>query len=357
VQLSSDDLKDAMPEIDLIMGTQNLDQIGKLLNGTYLDLNLKKPGHFLQSVKTRRYIESVAPYAYVKISDGCSRRCSFCIIPAIRGKLASRPVSQIVAEAENLVKKGVKELILVSQDTASYGLDLKDKTSLCTLLEALDKVVGLKWIRVLYLYPDAVDDKLLTAVRDLNLVVPYLDIPVQHASDKMLKVMRRGHSSKKLIKLFKKIKRYIPDAFLRTTVMVGHPGETGDDMDTLLKFVKEVEFNHLGAFRYSDEEGTFSFKQGAKISKQISYNRWRKVMSVQREIVKKINSSMKGREVEVLVEEMADDSGFVLKGRHAGQAPDIDGVTYLVSSDAKPGDIVKAKIIDLKGHDLVAEPI
>lgn len=346
-----------MPEIDCVLGTRAPETFDAILDEGDRVVEIGPADHFLQRPRTPRFVQPGAPSAYLKIADGCSRKCAFCAIPAIRGRARSRPVREIVAEARRLVRAGVVEINLVSQDTSGYGVDLGPDDDLVTLLEALDRVRGLRWIRLLYLYPDGVPDVLLAAVADLGKVVPYLDVPVQHASARVLRAMRRGHGVGALESLVERARRKVPGVFLRTTVLVGHPGETVEDVDRLLGFMERARFDHLGVFRYSDEEGTSSFGREPVPSRRDSYNRRRKVMAAQRRIARQKNRSLVGREVEVLVEGVADDAGYVLLGRHAGQAPEVDGVTYLVSSDAGMGEIVRARVIDFKDHDLVAQPV
>ncbi len=346
-----------MPEIDCVLGTTAAEHFEDILSDRGRVVEVSAPGHFLQGPDTPRFVESGAPSVYVKVADGCSRKCAFCAIPSIRGKARSRPVAQIVREATRLAKAGVVEINLVSQDTSAYGTDLGDGSDIVTLVHALDRVKGLSWIRVHYLYPDRVPDELLHAMRDLEKLVPYLDIPIQHAAAKMLKRMRRGHGPRTLTSLIKRARRIVPDIFLRTTVLVGHPGETAGDFEELLNFVKWARFDHLGVFRYSDEEGTPSFQKEPVVSGRDSYNRFRKVMKVQRVIARENSRKMIGKIVRVLVEDSADDLGYVLEGRHRGQAPEVDGKTYLVSSDARVGDIVDARVVSNSDHDLLAEPI
>ena len=356
-QLYSDDLADALPELDKIIGTDRPDQLMKFLTSNANRIEVGSPGHFLQHPKTPRFLNPDAASAYVKISDGCSRKCAFCIIPQIRGAASSRPVKDIVAEVKKMTSVGVREINLVAQDTSAYGRDLNNKTDLVTLIRELDKVDGLCWMRLLYLYPDTIPDEIFYAMRDLKTLVPYLDMPIQHSSPTMLKHMHRGHGTSVLKDLIDRARSIVPGIFLRTTALVGFPGETQKDVDHLVEFIKQAKFNHLGVFRYSDVEGTFSYKKEPQVSKRDSYNRWRKIMATQRKIAAKNARDMIGQTVEVLVESTADDQGFVLQGRHSGQAPEIDGVTYLVSCTASPGDIVAARIIDSKIHDLVAEPM
>lgn len=356
-QRDGDALKEAMPEIDLMLGTGTPDRIAALIEGHDVALLPGTGAHFLQKSDTARLVTPGQFSVYIKIADGCSRKCAFCAIPGIRGKGESRPIPVVVAEAEMLAEAGARELVLVAQDTAAYGRDLKDGTTLAGLLGELNSISGIDWIRVMYLYPDSVDDTLLETMRDLEKVVPYLDIPIQHASDAMLRAMRRGHGHAQLKACIDAARRIMPDAFLRTTVLVGFPGETAADVEELLHFMKEARFHHLGAFRYSDEEGTPSFGMTPQVGGRDSYNRFRRVMALQKKIVRQNNRAMVGRQVDVLIEDVADDGGFVLEGRHAGQAPEIDGITFVVNAEAKVGDIIACRIIDFREYDLVAEPV
>lgn len=356
-QRNGNELREAMPEIDVMMGTGTPDKIADLIEGRNIELGLHQGAHFLQQTDTPRLVTPDQASVYVKIADGCSRKCAFCAIPGIRGKGESRSIQNVVAEATMLAESGAKELVLVAQDTAAYGRDLKDGTNLQKLLVALNRIDGIRWIRVMYLYPDSIDTALLKTIRDLDKVVPYLDIPIQHASAPMLKAMRRGHAEAELKKCIQEAKSVLPEAFLRTTVLVGFPGETDADVDELLSFMQMARFHHLGAFRYSDEEGTPAFGRAPQISRKDSYNRFRKVMALQKKIVKQNNKALIGRTINVLIEDIADDGGFVLEGRHEGQAPDIDGITYVINAEADIGDIIPCKIIDFKEYDLVAEPV
>ncbi|MFO8073234.1 MAG: 30S ribosomal protein S12 methylthiotransferase RimO [Polyangia bacterium] len=350
------DLARELPEVDLFVGTQEPRWLERVLAGELSRVEVGPAGHFLQRHGTPRMLEPGAASAYLKIADGCSRRCAFCAIPAIRGPMRSRPIGEIVDEARELTRRGVLELVLVSQDTAAYGRDLDRGASLVDLMRALDRVPGLRWVRPLYLYPDGVDDELLGALVDLRSAVPYLDVPIQHASARMLRRMRRGHGPGRLRGLLERARDLAPELFLRTTVLVGHPGESAEDFADLLRFVERARFHHLGAFRYSDEEGTPAFEGRPAVTPRDSYNRQRRVLAVQRRISRARNRELLGRELEVLVERPADESGYVMVGRHAGQAPEIDGVTYLVSCPVPPGEIVRARAIRAGDFDLVAEP-
>lgn len=346
-----------IPEISHLLGAGRADRIARILEGKATRLQLGPPGHFLQKRDTPRFCQPGAVSAYIKIADGCSRRCAFCAIPSIKGKARSRPLGDIVREAARLGHRGIKEICLVAQDTSAYGRDRKSGTDLVALLRALDEVESIDWIRLLYLYPDAIDKRLLDAMRGSSRVVPYLDIPVQHASGKMLRRMRRGYGPDRMRRLIETVRAVIPGVFLRTAVLVGHPGESAKDFAELMRFLRWAEFDHLGAFRYSDEEGTASHATGPTVPPRVSYQRWRQVMALGRCISRKRNRELKGETVEMLVEEAADERGWVLVGRHAGQAPEVDGVTYLVSSAARRGDRIRGRVIKTGPFDLVVEPV
>jgi ribosomal protein S12 methylthiotransferase len=349
------DLGEEIEELDNLLGTDRLERFGDVLRNTAERIVVGSAAHFLQKPDTPRFIEPGSASAYVKIGDGCSRKCSFCAIPAIRGRARSRPLNQIVAEARKLAQNGVKEINLVAQDTSSYGRDLRDGSDLVKLLIALNEVPGILWIRLLYLYPDSVSDDLLTAMRDLPKVAPYLDVPIQHASAKILRRMRRGHGPKSLFDLVNRVRKTIPKAFIRTSILVGHPGETDDDFAELMEFVRLARFNHLGVFRYSAEEGTASAGAGRIVSKRVSYQRSRKVMALQRRISREHNRNLKGECLQVLLEGLADEQGYVLWGRHIGQAPQIDGNTYVTSCDAKLGNVIDARVVETGDFDVVVQ--
>jgi ribosomal protein S12 methylthiotransferase len=356
-QRYGEELARELPEVDAFIGTADLTRLGDVLDGTSPRLAIGKPASFVQQPGTPRFLEPGAFSAYIKIADGCSRKCAFCAIPLIKGQATSRPLDEIADEARDLARRGIVEINLVSQDTSAYGRDLGSRNGLARLVHELDRVDGLEWIRLLYLYPDTVDDDLLRSIRDCSRVVPYLDLPIQHASTRMLKRMRRGHTVQALRRLVERARRAIPGVFLRTAVLVGHPGETERDFAELIDFIRFARFQHLGAFRYSDEPGTAAHGTGPAVRPRDSYNRSRKLMAVQRRISRGLNRGLVGTHVRVLIEGPADDKGYVLSGRHAGQAPEVDGVTYLISSAAGVGEMIDARIVRASDFDLVAEPI
>ena len=357
VQRHAAELAAELPEVDHFLGTTRIEELGAILRGRAGRLDVGDPGSHLQERHTPRFVEPGAVQAYLKIADGCARRCAFCAIPLIRGTAHSRPLDDLVEEARRLVGLGVRELDLVAQDSSAYGRDRDDGADLPTLLGRLDALPGVFWVRVLYLYPDAVDDRLLDALASLDKVVPYLDVPIQHASANVLRRMRRGHGPRLLAELFARARRRVPAVTLRTTVLVGHPGETAGDFQTLVGFIEHVGFDRLGAFRFSPEAGTHAATLADPVPRGVAYRRLRKVLAVQRRISRARQRALLGGELTVLVEGPADDRGLVLVGRHAGQAPEIDGVTYLTNSDAQVGDFVRARVVKVSDHDLVAEAL
>jgi ribosomal protein S12 methylthiotransferase len=347
-----------MPELDHLIGTGDLDALADIIAGTADRIRVRpEASHFLQGRDTPRFIEPTAAAAFVKIADGCSRKCAFCAIPGIRGRAKSRPVEVIVEEVKQLAAAGICEINLVAQDTTAYGRDLGEDADLTQLLHALHDETTIPWIRLLYLYPGAVDDALLETISSLERVVPYLDIPIQHASDTVLKQMRRGHDAARLKEEITRIREQVPGAYLRTAVLVGYPGETAADFQALLRFIEWAKFDHLGAFRYSPEEGTHAFDLTPRVSKRDAYNRYRKVMALQRKIGRRKKRSLLGQALPVLVEGAADDEGYVKVGRHIGQAPEVDGVTYIVSSDAPTKTILNARVTKVGDFDIVVEPV
>jgi ribosomal protein S12 methylthiotransferase len=274
----------------------------------------------------------------------------------MRGTQRSRPVEDVVAEVERLVASGTKEINLVSQDTVSYGRDLKeDGRNLADLVRALGEIRDLKWLRLFYLYPEKLTEQLIELMAHHPKVLPYADMPLQHASERMLKLMRRGHGPDRQRKLVERMRKEIPNLTFRTAFIVGHPGETQEDFDELCEFVKWAEFERVGVFKYSHEEGTRSGTLDEIVNERSIAARHRKLMQLQRGISKKKLRRLVGQTLEVLVEGVSDESEFLLEGRHHGQAPDIDGKVYLANGEAKAGEIRRALVTDAADYDLVAD--
>jgi ribosomal protein S12 methylthiotransferase len=345
-----------LPEVDAFVGTGEFPAISRILDdalagrsrGVYVD----GPTHLYDENEPRLLIGS-GHSAYVKIAEGCDRVCAFCAIPSIRGKHRSRPPASILAEAHQLALAGVRELNLVSQDTLSWGKDLAGRASLVELLRSLDAVEGVEWVRLLYLYPSAITDELLDAIAGARRVLPYFDVPLQHASDAVLRAMRRGVTAARQRRLVERIRERVPGATLRTTFIVGFPGETDADFEALLAFAREARFDRAGVFRYSDEEGTTARAHDAKVPRGVARARHRELERALGEIMREKLAEQVGAEARALVERSARG---LAAARLASQAPEIDGAVHL-RSDHAPGDFVRVRITGLRGLDLLAEPL
>jgi ribosomal protein S12 methylthiotransferase len=299
-------------------------------------------------------------YAYVKIAEGCDYKCAFCIIPTLRGHYRSRPIESIVDEANRLAASGVRELLLISQDTSFYGNDRGERGSLSRLLRELNRVDGLEWIRMLYLYPTTIGDDVLDAIADSAKVCRYIDLPLQHASDSVLKRMKRPGTRASYDRLLGRIRKRLPGVVLRTTFIVGFPGETDDDHAELESFVQDTGFDHIGVFTYSHEEGTTAHRLDDDVTPAVKRRRQAGIMRLQKRIVERAQKKRVGEHVRVLVDGPSADHELVLRGRLEGQAPDIDPVVYLTDCDPStltPGQFVGAEIVGSRGYDLLARPI
>jgi ribosomal protein S12 methylthiotransferase len=357
------DLVKDIPEIDHILGSSDFPSIAKVL-GTAA--RSKKSLPVVQVTDTPAYIYDhdaprvrigAAHTAYVKIAEGCDRPCAFCIIPKLRGPQRSRLVDDVVAESRQLAASGVREINLIAQDLTRYGHDegvaAADRQTLAQLLRAMAKV-DVDWIRLHYTFPSAFDDDLIDAIASEPRVVKYIDVPLQHISDPMLKRMRRGHSSRVTRELVKTLKARIDGLVLRTTFIVGHPGETDAEFDELCEFVAESKFDRAGAFTYSIEPGTVSAMLPNRVDPEVAAERQQKLMEIQRQISRARHDAMVGQQLDVLVEGVSSESEYLLEGRWYGQAPGIDGVTYLADGEAKPGSIVRARVTQGSDYDLAA---
>lgn len=294
--------------------------------------------------------------AYLKIAEGCDNTCAFCIIPKLRGKQRSRPIADLVREAERLAAEGVVELNLIAQDLTGYGHDLPGKPTLADLLEALTSVKGIRWVRCMYAYPRSLSDKLLHLLGHGENILPYLDIPVQHGSDKMLRRMRRGRDQKRLSQLLLGVREAVPNVILRSTVIVGFPGEDEDDFQKLVDFVEAVRFERLGVFKYSDEEDTAAYELDGKLPAKVKRARYDKLMRRQRRIHRDKLKALVGTVHEALVEGQSEEHEYLVVGRLWSQAPEIDGITYLSSPrPLSAGEIVHVRITDAHDYDVVAE--
>ena len=313
------------------------------------------PAEYTMRADDPRLLSGQRHRAYMKIAEGCNRECSFCAIPSFRGKQRSRPIADLVREAEHLAAAGVVELNLISQDTVAYGRDLEKRESLADLLEALANVEGIAWVRAHYLYPETLTDSLVDVLSGHDKVLPYIDMPLQHASDSMLRAMRRGHGGERMYKVVERLRRAITDMVFRTTFIVGHPGETDADFEELRSFLEWAEFDHVGVFLYSPEEGTRSAEMGDAVESAVAQARRKELMETQRPISRERLHLRVGTELEVLVEGLSDESDLLLQGRWWGQAPEVDGSVYLANGTARAGEIRKVLVTDAADYDLMAD--
>ncbi len=360
-QRYSSELANDIPEIDHILGSSDFQSIAKVLKPSKKKLPLGQVTETPESIYDHdapRVRIGANHSAYVKIAEGCDLPCAFCIIPKLRGPQRSRAIADIVSEVEHLGREGVVEVNLIAQDLTRYGWDTGSdpdtRATLAQLLRALGKVDGVSWIRLHYTFPSAFDDELIDAIASEPKVVKYIDVPLQHISDAMLKRMRRGHSSRVTRELVSKLRSRIDNAVLRTTFIVGHPGETEAEFDELCEFVAESKFDRAGAFTYSIEPGTVSAMLPNRVDPALAEERQQKLMEIQRQISRARHEAMVGKEIEVLVEGVSSESDYLLEGRWYGQAPGIDGVTYLADGEATPGTIVKARVTQAADYDLAA---
>ena len=350
-------LAKGLPEVDLFIGTDEFTRIGDLLDtmpeqGT---VHARRT-HYLYNEEMPRVNTLAKHAAYVKVAEGCQHNCAFCIIPAIRGRLRSRPLNSVVSEVRTLVKGGVKEVNLIAQDLAAYGRDRGD-VDLFGLLKELVEVEGLEWLRCLYVYPEYISDEFLEFLAEQPKIVKYLDVPVQHASDTILKRMNRNVTSAQLDEIFGKLRARIPDMAIRTSVMVGFPGETDEDFEQLKAFIVKQKFRHLGCFAYSQEEGTVAGRMPDQVPEEVKERRLAELMEVQREISNDLLKEYRGKVLPVLVEGQSPESEYVWQGRLSIQAPEVDGVVYLTDGPVKPGTIQMVEILETHDYDLVGRVV
>lgn len=351
------ELREMLPEVDVFVGTGNFLELADLLRRTELPETRPVPysgaAHLLGRADSARVRPPEFFTSYLKISEGCNHRCAFCIIPKIRGLHESRPGDDLVAEAQTLAAAGVRELNLIAQDLTAYGRDLNPPSSLAELLRKLAAVDGIRWVRLLYCYPNFVTDDLLEAIATLPNVVKYVDIPLQHADDNVLRAMRRERSGASLRKLLDRIRDRVPNVTLRTSFIVGFPGEDDAAFTRLLSFVREVEFERVGVFTYSREEDTAAYSHSDQVPERVKRARRAELMEAQAQISLKKNRELVGREMEVLVEGPLPGRATRMRGRTSGQAPEIDGAVFL-KGEAMPGEFVRARIERALSYDLHA---
>lgn len=357
------DLVEGLPEADLFVGSGEFQNIAKILKNH--DEGEKKNTFFnlptyLQEESTPRVNSQPGHRAYLKISEGCMKRCAFCAIPLIRGNLQSRKLENIVNEAKLLAASGVKELIIISHDFTDYGLDLKRKDATrkeapVELLRQLAEVEGIKWIRLLYLYPDGITPEMIQLIKSNDKFVKYFDMPLQHVNNEVLKRMNRKMTREEISEALKLIKTEIPEAVIRTQFIVGFPGETQENFEELLAFIAEQKFDRVGCFQYSPEENTPGGKMDNQVDEAIKQFRHDAVMEVQQNISREKHRAFIGKTVEVVVEGLSEETDLLLQGRTSQQAPEIDGVVLINDGQAKIGEFVKVKITESMEYDLIGE--
>ena len=368
-------LQAEIPEIDAVLGTGEVPEIVRAIGGTAAQpgaapLKLYRPSDFappadrlpsyIYDADTPRWLATPRHYAYVKIAEGCDYKCSFCIIPTLRGHYRSRPEDSIVREAEGLAARGVRELLLISQDTTFYGVDRGERGALARLLRRLNGIAGLEWIRLLYLYPTTIDDATLAAMADCEKVCKYIDLPLQHAANPVLKRMKRPGTRQGYETLLDRIRARVPGVALRTTFIVGFPGETEADVETLAEFVGGQAFDHVGVFTYSHEEGTSAHALANDVPERVKQARRRRVMSLQKRGVQRRQRLRVGERARVLIDGPSGEHELVVKARLSTQAPDIDAAVYLTDCDPSsynPGTFADVTIVGARDYDLIARPV
>jgi ribosomal protein S12 methylthiotransferase len=361
VQRYGDDLRKELPEVDLFIGTERFHEITDFLHdmhrGGIAALCDDRTSFLMDSTLPRR-ISTPSHRAYLKVTEGCSNHCSYCMIPSIRGKLRSRTMEDLVTEAITLDRAGVKELTLIAQDLLAYGKDLKDgKSNLTTLLDSLIDNTSIPWIRLLYLHPARIDMELLDFIKSHPRILSYFDIPLQHTSSRILKLMNRPYDKEHLEKIITAIRSRLPGAVIRTTLMVGFPGETDADIEEMTEFLKKHRLNHVGVFTYSNEEGCRATTLPDHCPEEVKQQRFEQIMELQKGISFDVQQQYVGRKLAVLVEGESEESELLLEGRTTFQAPEIDGCVYITAGTVNAGDIVQVLITEAHSYDLVGEVI
>ena len=356
-QRYKDEIFEEIPEVDAILGTNSYDAIYEavketIANKKYSNLNTLEG---LPKINNKRLVTTGGHYAYLKIAEGCNKNCTYCVIPSIRGRYRSVPMEEIVEQAKELVEFGVKELILVAQETTLYGVDLYGEKSLHKLLDELNKITGLFWIRIMYCYPEEIYDELIDAIIRNKKVCHYLDLPIQHCNDNILKRMGRKTDKKDIIRITSNLRERIPDITLRTSLICGFPGETQDEHEELMEFINEVEFDRLGAFTYSPEEGTPAAGFENQVEEELKSDWQAQVMELQEEVIFDKNKTLVGKEFYAFIEgKVADENCYV--GRTYRDAPNVDGYIFVNTPDElMTGDIVKVKVTGAYEYDLIGE--
>ena len=352
-----------IPEVDAVLGTTSYEEIAHVIDGVLSDSPMErgdvrltmKDVDYLPVTDTHRMVTTGGHFAYLKIAEGCDKHCTYCIIPRLRGGYRSVPMEQLVKEARSLAEKGVKELILVAQETTVYGKDIYGKKSLHVLLKELCKIKGIRWIRILYCYPEEIYDELIQTMKEEKKICHYLDLPIQHASDRVLKRMGRRTTKQELVDIIGRLRREIPDIFLRTTLISGFPGETQEDHEELMEFVDEIEFDRLGVFPYSAEEDTPAATMEDQIPEEVKEARRDEIMELQQEISLEKGESRVGQVLTVMIEgKVSGESAYI--GRTYGDAPKVDGYIFVQTGELlMTGDFARVRVTGALEYDLIGE--
>lgn len=365
VERYRDDLMKELPEVDAFIGTNEVTRILEAADDTknFRSLPLlpigNKTATYLYDFDTPRFRATDSHTAFIKIAEGCDRPCAFCSIPSMRGSFRSRRFGSIIEEARNLAKEGVKEVVLIAQDSSRYGEDLGEVDALAALIRALGEVEGLEWVRVMYAYPTHISDAFLAAIAETPKAVKYLDMPLQHASRNVLKLMKRGGNRESLERLIARVRKGVPGIAIRTTFITGFPGETDEDFEELMTFVRNCRFDNVGVFTYSDEEGTHAYDLPNKVDPKIAKQRRNRLMKEQAKISKQLNKAKIGKTFPVIFEGLSQESDMLFQGRLQGQAQEIDGYILIndMPEDLKPqlGAIYDVRITEAHEYDLIGE--
>ena len=358
-QRYADEIKEEIPEVDAVIGTTAYDELASIINEvlqnkTHVKL---KDINYLPKQSGRRIHSTGTVYSYLKIAEGCNKNCTYCIIPSLRGSYRSVPMDDIVRQAAELADSGVKELIIVAQETTLYGIDLYGYNALPELLNRLCEIDNIKWLRILYAYPEDITEELMDTINKQDKICAYIDMPVQHASDNILRRMGRHTTQKELIEKIEMIRSKVPGVAIRTTLITGFPGETEEDHKVLLDFIKKVRFDRLGVFKYSPEENTAAFNFEKQIDDDTKQTRFDEIMLLQQSIAFEMAEDRIGSEINVIIEgELPSDNLYV--ARSEMDAPDIDGCVFLpLTGDYMSGDIISVRVTDARGYDLMAVPV
>lgn len=354
-QKYSEEILKELPEVDAVIGTGDVDKIEKVVDEILAGKKAVETKNmtFLANANTDRVLTTAPHTAYLKISEGCNRACTYCIIPQMRGRLRSRSIEDIVEEAKRLVASGVREINLLAQETTEYGIDLYGDKKLAALMKELCKIEGLKWLRTYYMHPEYVTDELIEVMKSEDKICKYFDVPIQHVSDNILRNMARAKNGEQVKNVLNRIRKAIPDATLRTTLIVGFPGETEENFQELKEYVREFEFDYAGVFKYSREEDTVAYNLPDQVPEEIKERRYAELVNLQSEIAERKNRKLLGQEIEVMIDGVSSESEYLLEGRTRGQALEIDGKVLTTDGTARPGEIVKVKVEQNFEYDFV----